>query len=75
MMLDIQQLLDQEAELANRGSDDNEERKKIHTIIRLMRDETQRPACFGEDDCSTMILSRCPWRMDCGAEPYYNWGG
>ena len=25
------------------------------------------PACYGLDDCSTYVLSRCPWRMTCGA--------
>ncbi len=74
-MTDIQKLLDEEADLANSGQADSPERAKIHTVIRLMRDETQRPHCFGEDDCSSVTLSRCPWRMDCGAEPYYNWGG
>jgi hypothetical protein len=24
------------------------------------------PPCYGEDDCSTEFLSRCPWRMTCG---------
>lgn len=24
------------------------------------------PPCYGEDDCSTDVLSRCPWRMSCG---------
>jgi hypothetical protein len=72
-MSDIQELLDQEATLSNKGGN-SEEVKKIHTIIRLKR-IAPPPVCFGEDDCSTMMLSRCPWRIDCGAEPYYNWGG
>jgi hypothetical protein len=74
-MTKLQDLLDEEARLANNGHDDSEERKQIHTIIRLKRSEFPQPHCFGEDDCSTLMLSRCPWRMDCGAEPYYNWGG
>ncbi len=64
--LSIQDLLDEEAELSNTGRSDSEERMKIHTLIRLRRDETSRPFCFGEDDCSTRILSMCPWRIDCG---------
>jgi len=24
------------------------------------------PPCWGEDDCSTLMLSRCPWSIDCG---------
>lgn len=62
----LQGLLNQEAMLANTGKDDSEERKQIHTLIRLKRDEQWRPICFGEDDCSTLMLSRCPWRIDCG---------
>ena len=64
--LSIQDLLDEEAWLSNNGQGDSEERMKIHTMIRLRRDENARPFCFGEDDCSTRILSMCPWRMDCG---------
>ncbi len=74
-MNELQDLLDQEAELANNGQADSPERAKLHTIIRLKRSDQPEPHCFGEDDCSTLALSQCPWRMDCGAEPYYNWGG
>jgi hypothetical protein len=74
-MTELQDLLNQEALLANTGYGDSDQRKHLHTIIRLMRDEPRRPACFGDDDCSTIMLSRCPWRMDCGAEGYHNWGG
>ena len=73
-MSTIQDLLDQEAYLSNNGQGDSDERKKIHTVIRLKR-EGPPPGCFGNDDCSTSILSRCPWRIDCGAETLYNWGG
>ena len=66
-MKSIQILLDEEAWLSNNGQGDSEERMKIHTMIRLRRDESARPDCFGYDDCSTRILSMCPWRMDCGA--------
>lgn len=64
--MSIQELLDQEAWLSNNGKGDSEERRKIHTMIRLQR-QLPAPVCFGYDDCSTHILSRCPWRMDCGA--------
>ena len=70
----IQELLDKEATLANTGQGDSEERMQIHTIIRLKR-EAPPPVCFGQDDCSIGTLSRCAWRMDCGADPVYNWGG
>lgn len=63
----LQDLLDQEAVLANTGLGDGEERAKIHTVIRLMRD-AHAPYCFGHDDCSTRMLSECPWRMDCRDE-------
>jgi hypothetical protein len=65
-MITLQQLLDQEAELSNTGQRDSPERKKILTAIVLMRDESYRPVCYGEDDCSTLMLSQCAWRMTCG---------
>jgi len=65
-MSTMQELLDKEAKLSNQGLGDSEERQQLLTAIRLMRNEQYRPACFGEDDCSTTFLSRCPWRMDCG---------
>jgi hypothetical protein len=64
--MNIQDLLDKEAELSNAGKGDSKERMEIHTLIRLARDEQYRPPCFGEDDCSINILMRCPWRIDCG---------
>jgi hypothetical protein len=70
----LQDLLDQEAELSNTGKGDSEERQKILTIIRLKR-EAPQPECFGDDDCGWKTLAQCPWRMDCGAEVMYNWGG
>lgn len=73
-MQSIQDLLDQEARLSNEGKGDSDERQKIHTVIRLMRSGPP-PNCFGHDDCSIGELSQCPWRMDCGAEALYNWGG
>ncbi len=65
-MTSLQDLLDQEAYLSYEGSGRDEERNQLHTAIRLMR-EQPAPVCFGEDDCSTSILSRCPWRIDCGS--------
>jgi len=56
--IDLQQLLDLEAQLANT-------RYEIHQLIKQERG-TEHPPCWGEDDCSTMILSKCPWRIDCG---------
>lgn len=61
----IQDLLDQEANIANSGGEHSEARVIIHDKIRVMRG-TEHPVCFGDDDCSTNILSKCPWRMDCG---------
>jgi hypothetical protein len=73
-MSNLQDLLDQEAQLSNAGKGESDERQQLLTMIRLMRPGPP-PACFGEDDCSSTILSQCPWRMDCGAESIYNWGG
>ncbi len=65
-MTKMQDLLNREARLSNDGKGSSPERQEILTMIRLKRDEQYRPVCFGEDDCSTNMLSRCPWRMDCG---------
>lgn len=53
---DMQELLDLEAKLGN-------ERYAVHQKIKLLRKD--QPACFGQDDCSTMCLVRCSWRIDC----------
>ena len=65
-MNELQELLNLEAQYSNNGKSNSEERMKIHTLIRLKRDEYWRPSCFGDDDCSTLMLSTCPWRIDCG---------
>ena len=54
----IQQLLDEEADLGNRR----------YFILHEIREKrgTVSPSCFGDDDCSTLILISCPWRIDCG---------
>lgn len=65
-MIEVQDLLDREAKLSNAGAGNSPERQELLTMIRLRRDDTKRPTCFGLDDCSTMLLMRCPWRMDCG---------
>ena len=63
----IQELLNEEAKMSNKGMDkEHPFRKIILTEIRQLRG-TVPPHCFGEDDCSTMMLVRCPWRMDCGS--------
>ena len=59
-MIDLQQLLDEEAQLANK-------RYAVHQLIKQQRGNDP-PVCWGEDDCSTLILMRCPWRIDCGNE-------
>lgn len=64
-MNELQMLLNQEAMLSNTGHGDSMQRQEIHTLIRLKRQEPA-PHCFGDDDCSTLILSQCPWRIDCG---------
>lgn len=66
-MTELQDLLNREAQLSNSGQGDCLERQQLLTMIRIKRDESNRPICFGEDDCSTNMLSRCPWRMDCGS--------
>lgn len=58
MVEDLQALLDDEARLCNRL---DELRKRIVELR-----GGHRPVCFGQDDCSTLMLVRCPWRIDCG---------
>jgi len=59
-MKTIQELLNQEAKT---NSDD--ERIVLHEQIKQMRG-TSPPVCHGEDDCSSIMLCQCPWRIDCG---------
>ena len=63
-MTEIQKLLDLEANLSNTGKKDSDEYRKAHIEIKRLRGDVP-PHCWGEDDCSTMILVRCPWRIDC----------
>ena len=64
-MATIQELLDQEARVSNEGHGKSEFRMIILEEIKARRG-TEAPICWGEDDCSTMTLVRCPWRIDCG---------
>lgn len=58
----IQDLLNQQAYASDSG--DQESLKSLEIMIKLARGETA-PACWHHDDCSTSILSQCPWRIDC----------
>jgi hypothetical protein len=64
-MTPIQALLDKEASLANR-------RELVHKQIVVLRG-TEPPACWGMDDCSTQIMSTCPWRIDCDSHEAVHW--
>ena len=64
-MTTLQELLDQEARLSNEGHGDSDFRKIIHEEIKARRG-SEAPICWGQDDCSTNMLMRCPWRIDCG---------
>lgn len=59
----MQDLLNMEARFKNAGK--HAEAEPVIAIIRDLRGKFV-PPCFGHDDCSTNILMRCPWRMDCG---------
>ena len=71
----VQVLLDAEAQISNfmynnpgmPGYFDGllNTRAMLHKQIEMLRGPA--PVCYGEDDCSTEILSRCPWRMTCGS--------
>jgi len=58
---DIQNLLDKSSKLSNNGKNVGE----LYNQIRKLKG-SDPPPCFGDDDCSTIMLSMCPWRMDCG---------
>ena len=64
-MTELQKLLDKEATLSNR-------RYHILQQIKSMRG-TEPPHCWGLDDCSTLTLSQCPWRIDCGEHESQVW--
>jgi hypothetical protein len=64
-MSEIQVLLDKEANLANR-------RELVHKQIKILRG-TEPPRCWGMDDCSTQIMSTCPWRIDCDGHQATHW--
>lgn len=59
----LQLMLDLEANLSN--AKQLEDMAVIHELIKKRRG-TVAPPCHGHDDCSTMALSMCPWRIDCG---------
>ena len=63
----IQDLLDLEARLSNKGEGGSPEYRAAHAEIKKLRGEIP-PHCWGHDDCSTMVLIRCPWRIDCGPD-------
>ena len=64
-MSNIQELLDKEATLGNR-------RLLVHKQIKIMRGDSPRP-CWGTDDCSTLMLIICPWRIDCDSREAEQW--
>ena len=66
-MTKIQELLDQEARMGNDGHGDSDFRKIVLEEIKSLRG-IESPVCWGQDDCSTDTLVRCPWRIDCGEQ-------
>ncbi len=64
-MTEIQDLLNIEAELSN-------SRFAVVKQIKVLRGE-EPPVCWGMDDCSTTIMSQCPWRIDCDGYEAINW--
>jgi hypothetical protein len=71
----IQVLLDAEAGISNAMYGENisgDGVALLNTVIATLHRQIEclrgpAPSCYGEDDCSTMILSTCPWRMTCGS--------
>lgn len=64
-MSELQVLLDKEANLSNR-------RQLILKQIKASRGD-EPPRCWGMDDCSTNIMSQCPWRIDCDGHEATHW--
>ena len=64
-MSDLQTLLDKQANLSNRHD-------MVVKQIVAMRG-TVPPRCWGQDDCSTIVLSQCPWRVDCNSFQAQSW--
>jgi len=71
----VQVLLDTEAGISNAISN-HKIQGKAATELKIIRATVIKqieclrgpaPPCYGEDDCSTAILSTCPWRMTCGS--------
>jgi hypothetical protein len=42
------------------------ENLRARVITCILANRVNRPPCHGEDDCSSLCLSVCPWRIDCG---------
>lgn len=61
---ELQKYLDEHASLKN-NFPESEEIHFIEAKIKELRG-TESPICWGEDDCSTLMLMHCPWRIDCG---------
>lgn len=74
----IQVLLDHQADVGNMfyGTDRYAEIKDkldvLNDIIKDMRGSQPR-VCWGTDDCSTSMLSTCPWRIDCDSDDAIAW--
>ena len=64
-MTHVQELLNLQANLSNTGKKDSDEYRNVCITITELRGN-EPPPCWGDDDCSTLILSQCPWRIDCG---------
>ena len=63
--MNIQELLDKEASLGNR---------RYHVIQQIKAERgAEPPRCWGMDDCSTQIMSTCPWRIDCSDYEATHW--
>jgi len=67
MSKEIQQLLDESARLQNEAYEQDKvvDVSHYYTKIKELRGNNP-PPCWGDDDCSTEFLMRCPWRIDCG---------
>lgn len=41
------------------------DRAALDHRIRALRG-TEPPRCYHQDDCTSLMLTMCAWRMDCG---------
>lgn len=63
-MLNLQDLLNKEARLGNQIYHLSKELDEVRSQIIQIRPSIP-PICFGNNDCGTLMLVKCPFRWEC----------